>query len=142
MSEQSMASGAVPCAKQTVRDFFAVYTSHGYEQIPALIAANYRDNSPAQARGPADVVAILQQIAAIFPDLSYTFLDIFSEQGRVATHIRFTGTHAAPYMDVPASGRRITWEALENFRVENGQIVESWGYWPDYDMIRQMKAAG
>ena len=125
--------------QQIVIDFFAIYTSHAYEKIPTVIDANYKDNSPAQARGPEDVVKILQTVAAIFPDLSYTILDMFTDNDRVATRIRFSGTHSQTYIDAPASGKIITWEALEHFSVKHGKIVESWGYWPDYDMLRQMK---
>ena len=35
------------------------------------------------------------------------------------------------YNGIPATGKTITFEALENFKVVNGIIVESWGYWPD-----------
>jgi hypothetical protein len=30
-----------------------------------------------------------------------------------------------------SAGKTITFEALENFKVVNGKIVESWGSWPD-----------
>lgn len=143
MSQQQQAiCQTMNTEQQTVIDFFSIYTSRAYEKIPSVIDANYRDNSPAQARGPGDVVEILKMVSAIFPDLSYTILDMFSDHDRVATRIRFTGTHSDTYIDAPASGNVITWEALENFSVKNGKIVESWGYWPDYDMLRQMKGNG
>ena len=31
-------------------------------------------------------------------------------------------------------------EALENFRIEKGKIVESWGYWPDKDIEQKLNA--
>lgn len=142
MSQKQQANyQTINTEQQTVIDFFSIYTSQEYEKIPSLIDANYIDNSPAQARGTLEVVDILKAVSAIFPDLSYSILDIFSDRDRVATRIRFTGTHSHTYIDAPASGNVITWEALENFSVENGKIVESWGYWPDYDMLRQMKSA-
>ena len=30
-------------------------------------------------------------------------------------------------------------EALENFRVDNGRIMESWGYWPDKEIEEKLK---
>ena len=126
-------------AKHVVTAFFSIYNSREYDKIPSLIDANYKDNSPAQARSPNDVIHILKLVADIFPDLSCEILDIFGENGDVAVRLAFSGTHSRTYADVPASGKFISWEALENFRVKNDKIVESWGYWPDSEMLDQMK---
>jgi steroid delta-isomerase-like uncharacterized protein len=126
-------------AKQVVIEFFSIYTSREYDKIPALIDSDYVDNSPAQARSPSDVINILKLVSDIFPDLSCEILDIFGENGDVAVRLAFSGTHSGTYAGIPASGKVIFWEALENFRVNNDKIIESWGYWPDSEMIKQMK---
>jgi len=126
-------------AKQVVIEFFSIYTSHEYDKIPSLIDSNYIDNSPAQARSPSDVINILKLVSDIFPDLSCEILDIFGENGDIAVRLAFSGTHSGTYAGVPASGQVISWEALENFRVKNDKIIESWGYWPDSEMINQIK---
>lgn len=50
----------------------------------------------------------------------------------VATRVRYDGLHGE-------TGRRIAFEALEDFRVENGKIVESWGYWPDREIEEKLR---
>ena len=42
-------------------------------------------------------------------------------------------------MGLSVTGKRIGFEALENFRVVKGRIVESWGYWPDLEIERKLK---
>ncbi len=42
-------------------------------------------------------------------------------------------------MGIAATGRSISFEALENFKVVNGKIVESWGYWPDKEIEALLK---
>ncbi|MBD5544212.1 MAG: ester cyclase [Lachnospiraceae bacterium] len=64
-------------------------------------------------------------------------LDLIEEDNKVAIRARFTGTHNAEVYDCQPAGKRISFEALEIFRIENGLIVESWGYWPDMN-IREM----
>lgn len=139
MAEKQMPFQNPNKAKQVVIDFFSIYTSREYDKIPSLIAPDYIDNSPAQARGPDDVIRILRLVSKIFPDLSCSILDIFGENGSVAVRLAFSGTHSETYIDAPASLKIISWEALEYFRVANDKIVESWGYWPDYDLLKQMK---
>ena len=43
-------------------------------------------------------------------------------------------------MGVPATGKHIDFEALENFKVENGKITGSWGYWPDKEIEEKLKS--
>lgn len=50
----------------------------------------------------------------------------------VATRVLYDGIHTA-------TGKHITFEALENFKVENGKITESWGYWPDKEIEEKLK---
>ena len=37
-------------------------------------------------------------------------------------------------MGVKPTNKRLEWEAIEIFRIENDKIVESWGYWPDSEI--------
>lgn len=41
-------------------------------------------------------------------------------------------------MGIPPTGKRIAFEALENFKVEEGIITESWGYWPDKEIEQKL----
>ena len=65
-------------------------------------------------------------------------LDVFAEVGMVATRILYDGVHTGTCMGIPATGKHISFEALENLKVENGKIVESWGYWPDKEIEQKL----
>ena len=126
-------------AKNVVKTFFEQgYEAHNYEYVMDCVATDYVDHSPASARSNADAVNILKIVEGQFSDLKITILDLFAEGDMVATRIRFEGTHSGTCQGVPATGRHISFEALENFRVVDGRIVESWGYWPDDDIRRQL----
>ena len=77
------------------------------------------------------------QCRICFPD--YTAC-ISAEGGMVATRILYDGVHTGTCMGIPATGKHITFEALENFKVENGKITESWGYWPDKEIEQKLKS--
>lgn len=126
-------------AKDVVKAFFHEgYETHNYDYVMQCVAEDYIDHSPTAARSNADAVGILKIVQGQFSDQKITFLDVFAEEGMVATRIRFEGIHSGECQGVPATGKRIAFEALENFRVEDGKIVESWGYWPDDDIRRQL----
>ena len=79
-------------------------------------------------------MGILKIVAGQFSDLRLEMLDVFAEDGMVATRVLYDGIHAGECMGIPATGKRIQFEALENFLVRDGKIVESWGYWPDKEI--------
>ncbi len=130
----------VMSAKEIVSRFFIEgYTNKNYDFIMECVAENYIDNSPANARSNADAVGILKIVANQFSDLTVTLLDVFCEGDMVATRVLYDGIHTGECMGIKATGKRIRFEALENFKVENGKIVESWGYWPDKEIEEKLR---
>lgn len=127
--------------KEIVVKFFEDgYTNRNYDFVMTCMAENYIDNSPAAARSNADAVGILKIVADQFSDLTVKVLDVFAEGGMVATRVLYDGIHSGTCMGVPATGKHITFEALENFKVEKGKITESWGYWPDKEIEEKLKS--
>lgn len=118
--------------KEIVVGFFEeAYTKKNYDYVMKYFSENYIDHSPAGARSNKDAVSILKIVHEMFNDLKITVLDVFEENGMVATRIEYEGIHISDCIGIPATGKKIKWEALENFRVENKIVIESWGYWPD-----------
>ncbi len=118
--------------KELVMRFFTEgYCSRNFDAVMDILAEDYIDHSPAAARNSADAVSILKAVAEMFEVHDLEFLDVFCEKDLVATRIRYDVTQTGVCMGIPPTGKRIAFEALENFRVENGRITESWGYWPD-----------
>lgn len=124
--------------KDIVKGFFIeAYEGKNYDYVMQYFAKDYYDHSPANARSNVDAVGIIKIVHTMFKDMKLTILDLFEEDGLVATRIQFEGTHIGDCVGVAATGKRISWEALENFKVVDGKVVESWGYWPDLQ-IREL----
>lgn len=118
--------------KEIVTKFFIEgYVNKNYDFIMKYVSEDYIDHSPAGAKSNKDAVGILKIVSEIFSDLNIEVIDIFAENGMVATRIRYTGIHTGVCMGIPQTGKHIIFEGLEHFKVSNGKIVESWGYWPD-----------
>ena len=67
-------------------------------------------------------------------------LDIFADNEMAATSVLYQGIHSGTCMGIAATGKKISFEALENFKVVDGKIVESWGYWPDKEMEETLRS--
>lgn len=123
-----------------VKFFEDDYTNKNFDYVMKCVAENYIDHSPASARINSDAVGILKIVAEQFSNLTVKVLDAFAEGEMVATRVLYDGIHTGTCMGIPATGKHITFEALENFKVENGKIIESWGYWPDKEIEQNLKS--
>ena len=125
--------------KLVIRFFMEGYQNKNYDFILKCLSENYIDHSPAGARSNQDAVNILIAVSKMFGDMQVSIEDIFSENGMVATRIRYRAVHIGECMGIAATGRSISFEALENFKVADGKIIESWGYWPDKEIEELLK---
>ena len=122
-----------------VRFIMEGYQNKNYDFILKCLSENYIDHSPAGAKGNLEAVNILVAVSKMFGDMRVSIEDVFSENGMVATRIRYKAVHTGECMGIAATGRNISFEALENFKVVDGKIVESWGYWPDKEIEVMLK---
>ena len=126
--------------KELVTGFFMEgYVHHNYDFLMEHMAADYFDNSPCAARTNLECVNVLKNTEKLFSDMAVEILDLIEEDSKVAVRARFLATHIAEAYGIPATGKRICFEALEIFRMENGLIAESWGYWPDMEITELLK---
>lgn len=127
--------------KEIAAQFFQEgYVRHHYEAVMELVSETYLDHSPAGARSNQDCVNILKCVERQLQGMKVEIRELFGEGDLVAARVCFEAVHAGEYMGIPATGKRIRFEALESFRMEKGKIVESWGYWPDKEIERQLLA--
>jgi steroid delta-isomerase-like uncharacterized protein len=125
--------------KDVVRTFFQVYNTKDYSQLFECMAADYFDNSLPQVRCIQDAIAILQSTHRSFPDIQVEIHDLIAEDDQVVFRGRFRGTHMGEFMGQPATGACIDFEAIEIFKLNDGKITESWGYWPSGDLLKQLR---
>lgn len=127
--------------KEVVIGFFREgYVNHNYRFLLDNMAPDYYDNSPCAARTSQACVDVLKNTEKTFTDMEVEELDLIEEDNKVTIRAKFTGTHSAPFCDIRPTGKRISFEALEIFRMKNGIIVETWGYWPDKQIEDLLKA--
>lgn len=125
--------------KKIVTDFFLeAYNIKNYEYVMKYFSNDYIDHSPANARSNKQAVVILKIVHTMFPDIHVKIEDAIEEKDLVSVRVKFRGTQKGMFMNLEATNKTITWEALENFRLRDGIIIESWGFWPDLDMYKAL----
>jgi predicted ester cyclase len=75
-----------------------------------------------------------------FPDLESTIEDLIGERDKVVAHWRAHATHQGGYMGIPPTRNRVDFRGISIYRIEGGQIAESWGVSDDLSLMRQIGA--
>lgn len=127
--------------KEIVKGFFQkAYEEQDYDFVMEYFSEDYLDHSPAGAKSNKQAVEILKGAAKTFEQVKVEILDLFEENGLVGVRILFQGMHVGEFAGVAPTGKKITFEALEHFKLVNGKVTESWGYWPDMEIVNKLKA--
>ena len=131
--------------KQVCRMYVEQILSAGnMDVLEMCIARSYVGHNPIQPEGIQGRDGVRQRHArakASFPDGRFEIEEMIEEGDRVAVRYRFTGTHSGPFAEVPATGKEITGEGIEIYRLHDGQIVESWSQGNYLGMLQSIGAA-
>ncbi len=112
------------------------------QAIVALHSPDFIDRDSAdRSSDNAGFAHGIDRLHAAFPDFHAIVEDLVvdDDAGTVAIRWSAIGTHAAPYLGLPASGRRIRFKGIEIIRCVDGRIVERWGEWDGLDLLSQMQ---
>ena len=75
---------------------------------------------------------------AAFPDLRGTIEDMVAEGDKVASRLRWRGTHQAELMGIPPTGKQGDFTRIAIHRIEGGKVVEGWVNFDAMGMMQQL----
>ena len=73
-----------------------------------------------------------------FPDLHFTIEDMLAEGDQVVTRWTLRGTHQGEFMDLPPTGKPVTWSGINITRLEEGKAVEDWVEQDSLGLMQQL----
>jgi predicted ester cyclase len=75
-----------------------------------------------------------------FSDYRHEQIALVADGDRVVNHSRMTGTHTGEFLGIPPTGKRITVDHVEIWRIEGDKIVEQWGgTWEFERILRELR---
>jgi steroid delta-isomerase-like uncharacterized protein len=132
----------VTANKAVVEAFVEAWNARELDRFGDLMADDARltVGGATMSCSPAATRAIAEHWLAGFPDYRFDLLDLIAEGDKVLARMPFSGTHAGPVLDLPATGRRVQVSEMVLFRIAAGRIVEAWEEWDHYGMRAQLGA--
>lgn len=136
-------SSVVDENKRLFREFTnEVYNKHQPESARDYLAPDIKWHAAqlGTLEGVETVIEVLKGFSAVLPDLHVTEHVSFGEGDMVAARITMEATHRGEFLGVPATGRRLRWDAIDVCRFVDGKIVEEWAVDDFVGVLRGMGA--
>ena len=90
-------------------------------------------------QGLDGVKQFFSMFRAAFPDMQGTVEHIVAEGDKVIAFFTWRGTHRGDFMGIPATGKSVTMQTADAWRVANGKLAE---HWDVVDMMGAMQQIG
>ena len=122
--------------KAIVRRFIEAYNKRNLDVFDDLLAPDYFDHT--SKVGPEGLKQLMNMAFKAFPDFHETIEDIIAEGDKVWVRITFTGTHTGKWMGIAPTGKKVTTEMVDIFRIVNGKLVEYRDVNNNLDFLRKL----
>ena len=111
---------------------------HEYEiGDPDVVIHAPHTNEP--IHGSDGFIDLIKTIQAAFPDYRITIHNMVAEGEWVVARFQWTGTHLGPLMDLPPTGKTVTMEEVNVYRMTpEGKVAELWAHQNMMEMMRQL----
>jgi steroid delta-isomerase-like uncharacterized protein len=127
--------------ERTVRRVFADVVNRGdFSLIDELYTSDVRDHDPfpGAPAGRDGVRYTLGHLRKMYPDIHVAINALTCHDDRVTLLLTWTGTFEGT-LDAARSGRRVNYDGIVVFRLENGRIAERWARLDVSRMLRQLQ---
>lgn len=111
--------------------------------VDDLVAPDFLEHEELPPGMPAGREAFNQMPAILhgaFPDFKATINDLIAEGDKVVVRMTWSGTQHGEWMGMPPSGKAMSINVIDIFRMAGGRIAEHWGLTDSMAMMQQLGA--
>ena len=122
--------------KAIVRRFIEAYNKHDLSSIEDFVAPDYVDHTNQVDR--EGLKQLFNMAFKAFPDWHETIEDIIAEGDKVWVRVKTTGTHTGEWQGLAPTGKKVTSEMVDIYRIVNGKHVEGRFVVDQLDFLKQL----
>ena len=125
----------------SVKRIYAEFINQGNEAVfDELVDANIIENEELPGFEPnfEGIKQFFRMFRSAFPDLHFQVDELIAADDKIVAQVTITGTHQGTFMNMPSTGNKISYKAIDIFRLINGKVVEHWGIGDNAKMMEQL----
>lgn len=125
-----------------VARFEVAFAANDVATVDELCAPDLVDHNPLPDQKPGLIgfKETMSMYKGFFPDTTSTFSTSSVRGDLVAAHWMVSGTHQAEYFGIPATGRKVTAEGMNVYRLVDGRITDVWTQFDGLGVLQQLGA--
>jgi steroid delta-isomerase-like uncharacterized protein len=126
--------------REIVERFEHAFATNDTATIDELCDPGLVDHNPVPPNPPTldGFKAAIGGYTSAFPDLIISGLEVVADGDTVATRWTASGTHEGDMPDIPATGKRVSVEGMNFYKLSNGRITEVWTQFDALSMLQQL----
>lgn len=134
---------------KVVRHVFEAINTGNTSKVNEFISPQYFNHESqidpirSKLRGPEEFTDTVRILRTAFAELHYEEQEIIASGDSVASIVKVTGKHTGTFFVIPASGNRISYQAVHIHRIgDDGKIVEHKSIRDDLRLMVQLGVVG
>jgi steroid delta-isomerase-like uncharacterized protein len=126
--------------RAVIERWIRAWNAGDLEAATGLLADGYvrHDANLPEVAGPQAERQFIAAVLAAFPDLHLRIDHMLAEDDLVAVRCTAEGTHRGEFLGVPATGRRVSFQTAETYRLSDGKLAEQWVVMDALGLFRQL----
>ena len=127
--------------KDLIRRWIAFANAGFAGNFDQFIAADYIGHLGAATMDLKELERLEREFCVAFPDAHYTIDDLIAEGDRVVLRTTARATHRGDFLSIARTDRPVEFTGLVVYRIQEDEIVESWGEIDFLRLIRELRRA-
>lgn len=127
---------------EVVRKYHEIWSNGNVEELDKIIAPNFKGHfiGGFEYEGINGAKNSVLETKKAFPDWKEEIVDLIAQGDKIVTRYHSTGTHLGNWDGIDSTGNKVDIYEASIYRLENGKIVEQWGFWDEINLKKQMVA--
>lgn len=129
---------------KTIMEQFVRFINTGDEAIGKAIISDdvvfYAPTSPEPMHGFSAYTGVLAMMRGAMPDVQWKVEEIIAEADKVMIRFTMSGTQSNPFMNMPATGKKVSVTAMNIYELKEGKIIREHGLPDLFSMLIQLGA--
>ena len=118
-----------------------IHNDHSIDAIESIFSSEFIDHMDTYGGLFQGIDGLKKGYAAAFrafPDLKAIVNQMIAEEDKVVLHKTVMGTHRGEFRGIPATGKKVKYQSIYIFRIENNKISEYWGLQDELKLKQQL----
>jgi steroid delta-isomerase-like uncharacterized protein len=125
---------------EVVKKYHEIWSTGNVDELNEIIAPDFQSHfiGGFEYIGLEGAKNSVLETKKAFPDWTENIVEIITQEDKVVTRYRSTGTHLDNWDGIEATGKKVVIEEISVYHLRNRKIIEQWGFWDEIELKKQI----